>query len=508
MEIFYEKMNESLNKNSKKIFINFLQKGQSTEELTYGDLEIFSNKAANHLLSLGVKKSEPVILFMPKSIHFIIFYLALQKIGAIAVPINHQFGKTEMKYFLKDTKTNFVISGKAQATLINDISQNVKNVVLNTNQLVSENRDLINISDDGPEVDMIEDDPSLILYTSGTTGSPKGAIITQKNLINDAQNIINTWEINGLDALCHCLPLFHIHGLCFAFHTLLLAGGRITMLDEFDVDITINNLAFNKGPCVCNIFMAVPTMYIKMLERMEGKKALNFEHLRLLTSGSAPLLESDFERIQKIFGKEPVEREGMTETGMNFSNPIHGKKKPGSIGIPLPNLEVRIVNPDKGVGVEEGTIGEFWLKSPSIISAYWNKAEETKKAFHDGWFTTGDLGRCDQEGFFYLTDRLKNIIISGGENISPKEIETIINQIEEVLESSVVGIPDSKWGERVVAAVKVKKDSNISQDDVKNFCKVRLHKWKCPKEVAFVSYLPKNKMGKILKNEVRKIFQG
>jgi malonyl-CoA/methylmalonyl-CoA synthetase len=410
-----------------------------------------------------------------------------------------------MDYLLKDTKTNFVLSGKEQYPLIDEIGGDIHNIIINTNLLSTEDSIFEGFSRKRPEANIAEDDPSLILYTSGTTGKPKGAVLSQKNLIHDAENIIHIWDITGNDVLCHCLPLFHIHGLCFALHTLLLAGGRILMIDEFDAKTVIKYLANNEDPYSCTVFMAVPAMYVKMMEEMEHIQ-LNFDHLRLLTSGSAPLLTSDFERIKQNFGKEPVEREGMTETGMNFSNPLHGEKKPGSIGIPLPNLEVRIVDPDTGVDVEKGQVAEFWLKSPSIISRYWNKPEETQKTFLDEWFKTGDLGKVDKDGYYYLTDRIKNIIISGGENISPKEIESVINQIQNVQESSVVGIQDPKWGEKVVAVVKLRKGSNISEDDVKDYCKTHLHNWKCPKDVVFVSELPKNKMGKVLKHEVKKIF--
>jgi malonyl-CoA/methylmalonyl-CoA synthetase len=237
-----------------------------------------------------------------------------------------------------------------------------------------------------------------------------------------------------------------------------------------------------------------------------GDERVDFDHMRLWTSGSAPLLPQDFERIYKTFGKEPVEREGMSETGMNFSNPLRDKRKPGSIGYPLPDLAVRIVNPDTGADVEPGQTGEIWLKGPAVTPGYWRKPEETAKTFVQDWFRTGDLGRIDEDGYYYLTDRIKHIIISGGENISPKEIEVVVNQLEDVVESSVVGIPDEKWGEKVVAAVVRKPASNIKSKEIRAHCKNHLHDWKCPKEVVFVKELPRNTMGKVLKEEVKNIF--
>jgi malonyl-CoA/methylmalonyl-CoA synthetase len=237
-----------------------------------------------------------------------------------------------------------------------------------------------------------------------------------------------------------------------------------------------------------------------------GERRSDFRHMRLWASGSAPLLVRDFERIREAFGKEPVEREGMTETGMNFSNPVRGARKPGSIGIPLHDLEVRIVNPETLVDMEPGHTGEFWLKGPSISPGYWRKPEETAKAFRDGWFRTGDLGRVDEDGYYYLTDRIKHIIISGGENISPKEVEGVINRLEGVAESSVVGIPDETWGEKVVAAVVAQRGSILTEREIQAYCKEHLHNWKCPKQIVFVDELPKNRMGKILKEEVRSLF--
>ena len=242
-----------------------------------------------------------------------------------------------------------------------------------------------------------------------------------------------------------------------------------------------------------------------MMERLEGKRR-SFDHLRLLASGSAPLLPKDFERIRTVFGKEPVEREGMSETGMNFSNPFRGVRKPGSIGLPLPNVQVRIVNPETCQDLRAGEVGEIWLKGPNVSPGYWRKPKETKEAFVNGWFRTGDLGKRDEDGYYYLTDRLKHIIISGGENISPKEIESVINRHPDLSASCVVGIPDEKWGEKVVAAVVPKPGATIKPGEIIDYCKSRVSNWKCPKEVLFLDELPRNKMGKILKNEVVKRF--
>jgi len=246
-------------------------------------------------------------------------------------------------------------------------------------------------------------------------------------------------------------------------------------------------------------------MYSKLIDTLKNQ-AFCFDHMRLWTSGSAPLPAKEFQRIKQIFGKEPVEREGMSETGMNFSNPLHGVKKPGSIGITLPGLEVRTIDPETSLDVEPGQTGEFWLKSDSITPGYWKKPEETAKTFELGWFKTGDLGKKDQDGYYYLTDRLKNIIITGGENVSPNEIEAVINTLDEVTESSVVGILDKKWGEKIVAAVVKTSGSKDISSAIRDTCKEHLHNWKCPKEIIFIKKFPRNTMGKILKEELKKLF--
>jgi malonyl-CoA/methylmalonyl-CoA synthetase len=251
--------------------------------------------------------------------------------------------------------------------------------------------------------------------------------------------------------------------------------------------------------------MAVPAMYAKLVEYM-GDHSFDFSHMRLWTSGSAPLLVRDFKRIHTLFGKQPLEREGMSETGMNFSNPLHGPKKPGSIGIPLPALNVRMVDPATGIDVKPGQTGEIWLKGPAITPGYWQKPEETANAFDQGWFKTGDLGHVDDDGYYYLTDRIKHIIISGGENVSPKEIENVVNQVPGVAESSVVGVADEKWGEKVAAAVVREPGATVSAAEIHSHCKKHLHDWKCPKEIIFVEELPRNTMGKVLKEDVKKFF--
>jgi malonyl-CoA/methylmalonyl-CoA synthetase len=475
-------------------------------EISYRELNQDSNRMANTFLELGMKRGDRVILYLPKSLAFVVAHLALQKIGAIGVPLNPGFKKSEMVYLIEDTGAKLVLSGSEQEAIIREIAPQLPTLVISTERPYQEIDFFRSAPDSLPKIEIGSDDMGLIIYTSGTTGKPKGAILTQENLVHDARNVIRIWEIGESDVLCHALPLFHVHGLCFALHTALIAGSRVLMLDEFSPEKVIEVLTEKRGEYACTLFMAVPSMYGKMMDYL-GEEVMDFEHIRLWTSGSAPLLPRDFDKIERMFGKEPVEREGMSETGMNFSNPLRGVRKPGSIGLPLPGVQVRIVDLETFVDVLPGQTGEIWLKGPNVTPGYWRKPEETARAFKEGWLRTGDLGRVDEDGYYYLTDRIKHIIISGGENISPKEVETTINQYKGVVESSVVGIPDEKWGERVVAAVVAKPGFRVKPQEIQNFCKEHLHNWKCPKDIVFLKELPKNRMGKVVRGEVKKFFK-
>jgi malonyl-CoA/methylmalonyl-CoA synthetase len=487
-----------------KTAITFYRGTEAETDISYQGLDHDANRMANTFVDMGVERGDRVLLFFPKSLTFVVAHLGLQKIGAISVPLNTGFKKSEMEYFVQDAAPKLVLSAPGQEAMIRETAPKVKNVVVDTEKPYREAAFFRSASDAPPAAQIAPEHPALIIYTSGTTGKPKGAVLTQRNLAHDARNISGIWEIVDSDVLCHALPLFHVHGLCFALHTCLLAGCRVLLLDAFSPEVVIDLLAKKEEP-VCSIFMAVPSMYAKMLDFVEGKD-LAFDHVRLWTSGSAPLLPKDFGRIERAFGKEPVEREGLSETGMNFSNPVRGARKPGSIGLPLPGLEVRIVNPETLEDLPPGKTGEIWIKGPGVTPGYWQKHQETVKTFVDGWFRTGDLARVDEKGYYYLTDRLKHIIISGGENISPKEVEAVINRIHGVSEAAVVGVPDEQWGEKVVAAVVPKQGFTLTPQAISSFCREQLHGWKCPKDIRILDALPRNTMGKVLKKEVEKIF--
>lgn len=485
--------------------ILFLKKGRLESRVTYSSLKKVSDRVASGLKEMGLEKGDRVILYMPKSVEAVMIHLGVQKAGGISVVLNPGFKRDEVVYFLKDTDAKIIVVGKKEEEFIRSLDRKRRSLSVDTESPFSEEK---LFPSSPPRISPHQGnlhDPAILIYTSGTTGQPKGTILTQQNLIQDARNIIQIWEISERDVLCHALPLFHIHGLCFALHTSLIAGSKIVMLDEFSIEHVNDILSHQEGELACTMFMGVPTMYVKMMDGLE-KETRDFNHIRLLASGSAPLPPKEFKRIKKVFGKEPVEREGMSETGMNFSNPLRGKKKPGSIGLPLPCVEVRIVNPESFKDLDTGEVGEIWLRGPNVTPGYWGMPQETEAAFVNGWFRTGDLGKKDEEGYYSITDRLKHIIISGGENISPKEVESVLDRHPEISESCVVGVPDEKWGERVVAGIVLKPGVTPAIDKIKKFCKEHLLDWKCPKEVIFLKELPRNRMGKIMKEDVAKQF--
>ncbi len=496
---------DSFSESAGKRAVSFFRGTQCETELTYDQLKTDSAKLAGYLSEYGLEKGDRIAFLMEKSVFFIVAYLAVLKAGYIAVPLNPGFKTNELEYLINDSDPELIF-------VDDDKKNNIKKAGFK-NKLIEIKNDLPYSSIEffssfdsdftGPEI--LQHDPALIIYTSGTTGNPKGAVLTHSNLINDALNIIKIWQISEQDVLCHALPLFHIHGLCFALNTCFICSSFIVMLDSFNLNSLVSRLSEKDSFYQCSIFMAVPAMYTKLMDLIEDRK-IDFSHIRLLTSGSAPLPEKEFVRIKKIFGKEPVEREGMSETGMNFSNPLKGIKKPGSIGLPLPGVQVKIVNHETYEDVEEDQVGEIFLKSPSIIKEYWKKPDETRAAFHCGWFKTGDLGKRDSDGYYYLTDRLKHIIITGGENVSAKQVEDVINSIDGVKEAAVVGIPDRTWGETVAALVQKVPGSDLTDSEIKKICRQNLHTWKCPKIIGFTDQIPKNTMGKVLKDKIKLYF--
>jgi malonyl-CoA/methylmalonyl-CoA synthetase len=340
-----------------------------------------------------------------------------------------------------------------------------------------------------------KNDLAAILYTSGTTGKSKGAMLSHRNLVSNSEVLRNFWKFTENDVLLHMLPIYHTHGLFVACNLLAIVGGSMIFLEKFDAEKAL--LWMKRATSM----MGVPTFYTRLLanEKLNNESA---KHMRLFISGSAPLLSETHIEFEKRTGKKILERYGMTETNMNISNPYDGLRKAGTVGIPLPGIEIRIVN-EEGKEVEEDQIGTIELKGENIFKGYWGMEEKSKESFKDdGFFITGDLAKKDENGYFTIVGRDKDMIISGGLNVYPKEIEDVINELPNITESAVFGVQHDDFGEAVVAAVVTTDDKNDGSQ-ILDYTKDKIAKYKQPKKIIFMSNLPRNSMGKVQKNKLR-----
>ena len=342
-----------------------------------------------------------------------------------------------------------------------------------------------------------KDDLASFLYTSGTTGRSKGAMLTHGNLVSNAQSLQECWHFKSSDVLIHALPIFHIHGLFVAINITLCTGSSMLLMPRFDNEVIIS--VMHKA----TVLMGVPTFYVRLLESANLNPEV-IANMRLFVSGSAPLLAETHQQWQTITGTAILERYGMTETNMNTSNPYLGERRAGSVGMPLPGVEVRIADADTGKELPRGETGSVEIRGPNVFKGYWQMPEKTKQEFRqDGFFITGDIGIMDNENYLSIVGRSKDLIISGGYNIYPKEIEVVLDDLEGVYESAVIGAPHPDFGEGVLAIVVLALQGSINESDLKISLKQKLASYKRPKTIFFVEQLPRNTMGKVLKNELR-----
>ncbi len=341
------------------------------------------------------------------------------------------------------------------------------------------------------------DDLAAVLYTSGTTGRSKGAMLSHGNLASNAVALAQAWRFTSNDVLLHALPIFHTHGLFVATNVVLIAGASMLYLPKFDPDEIFRLL-----PCATTM-MGVPTFYVRLLDDSRLTREATAQ-MRLFVSGSAPLLPDTHREFLEMTGHSILERYGMTETGMNTSNPYEGERVPGTVGVPLPGVEVRVVNPETGETLDPEGIGMIEVRGPNVCNGYWRMPDKTKAEFRDdGFFITGDLGKIDSRGYVHIVGRGKDLIISGGFNVYPKEVESEIDALPGVVESAVIGAPHPDFGEGVMAVVVLAKGSELQEKDVVEALKSRLANYKLPKRVFFVDDLPRNTMGKVQKNLLR-----
>lgn len=473
-------------------------------DMTYGLLDQQVGRVAATLQTLGVATGDRVASQIEKSIESVYLYLACLRVGAVYVPINTANTTPEVEYFLADAAPRVAIVRPNDHMALAPIAE----ATGVTHLLTLDARGHGSLMDRVDETTTPSPTPcalpasalAAIVYTSGTTGRSKGAMLTRGNLASNSVTLAASWRFTTQDVLLHTLPLFHVHGLFAALNTVLAAGASLLLMPGFDAQTTLQQLP------QATVFMGVPTYYTRLLQLPELTRERTAT-IRLFVSGSAPLLPETHQRFAARTGHVILERYGMTETLMNASNPYEGMRLPGAVGPALPGIEIRIVRPDTDlVELAPDTVGAIEIRGPNVCSGYWRAPDKTRLEFReDGWFRTGDLGRIDPNGYLHIVGRAKDLVITGGYNVYPKEVETEIDSIAGVIESAVIGIPHPDFGEGVTAVV-VAGDAGLDENTIIEQLQKRLARYKVPKRVMIVSELPRNAMGKVQKNLLRERF--
>jgi malonyl-CoA/methylmalonyl-CoA synthetase len=469
-------------------------------QLSYGEMFARSARYAGALQALGVVPGERVAVQIEKCVDAIALYLACLRTGAVLLPLNPAYTLAEMRYFCGDAEPRLIVCAPGREEEIRSIAGDAKVETLGPEGGSLARR--ASESDHGTDIGRGPDDLAAILYTSGTTGRPKGAMISHANLASNAAALVDLWQFTADDVLIHALPIFHTHGLFVAINVTLFAGSSLIFMPKFDPAEIASALPR------ATTLMGVPTFYVRLLNE-RGVTAETTRHMRLFVSGSAPLLSETFNAWREKTGHTILERYGMTETNMNTSNPYSGERIAGTVGKPLKDITIRIVNPETGAVLPDGEIGMVEVRGPNVFGGYWRMPEKTASEFRpDGFFITGDLGIIDSHGYLQIVGRGKDLIISGGFNVYPKEVETELDGLPGVVESAVIGLPHPDLGEAVAAVIVRKPGSNIDEAAVSKALSTRLARYKQPRLTIFVDDLPRNTMGKVQKSLLRDIYKG
>lgn len=458
------------------------------EDWTHARLLAEVERAAAALAAWRVGVGDRVLVQVEKTPQAISLYLACLKCGAVYVPINTAYTKAEAGYFIADCEPALFVAG-------DHFDADVPVAVLDYHGSGSFWRG--SAAPPEPVADRSGDDLAAIIYTSGTTGRSKGAMLTHANLLSNAETLSKAWGWRDDDVLLHALPIFHVHGLFVALHCAFLSATPVILLKRFDVSALIEELSR------ATVLMGVPTFYTRLLDDASFD-APSCAHMRLFISGSAPLTERTFAAFERRTGFRILERYGMSETLMNTSNPLTGERVAGTVGFALPGVAVRIAD-DAGSERPPGEVGNIELRGPNVFKGYWRQPERTAAEFRDdGFFVTGDVGTMDGEGRLTIVGRTKDLVISGGFNVYPKEVEALLDEMPEVVESAVIGVPHPDFGEAVVAVVVAADD--VEQARADQFLRRGLARYKHPKRVIRVDELPRNAMGKVQKNVLREAY--
>jgi malonyl-CoA/methylmalonyl-CoA synthetase len=470
--------------------------------LSYADCFAIAARFAHVLAKHGVRPGDRVAVQVEKSPNALCLYLACLRTGAVYLPLNTGYTPSELAYFVGDAEPRLFVCATRN---LEKIAAAIPSLAFLTLDDDGEDGSLIREAQampvDFPDADIGPQDLASILYTSGTTGRSKGAMLAHGNLVSNAETLKSLWRYTADDVLLHALPIFHIHGLFVASNITLISGASMILLPKFDLDAIVRALPS------ATVMMGVPTFYTRLLADPRLNAGVT-RNIRLFVSGSAPLLAETHRAWQAATGHAILERYGMTETNMNTSNPYDGARVPGSVGLPLPGVELRIAGKD-GTVLPQGEIGGIEVRGPNVFKGYWRMPDKTKAEFRaDGFFITGDLGRIDEQGYVHILGRDKDLIISGGFNVYPKEIESLIDELPGVAESAVIGLPHRDFGEGVTACIVTARGASLTEKDVLAALADRLAKFKHPKRVLFVEELPRNTMGKVQKNLIRQQFSG
>lgn len=476
-----------------------------TQTVTYGQLEDAVQRTMALLHSYGIEAGDRVALQLPKCLPFLYLHLAIMRLGAISLPLNPGYPPHELHYFLEDAAVKLFIADSANRETIDPLRATLPELldIFYLNPFSKQFEALI--ADNPIASDQLPTDPAtitLMIYTSGTTGRPKGATLTHGNITANLNSLHEAWGWQEDDVILHVLPIFHVHGLIVALHGALNAGATAVLLPKFDADDVIARLTSGN----CSVFMGVPTMHRRLLDAGQGRK-VDFGRMRLMTSGSDRLPDDVFQAYQDRFGYTLLERYGMSETSMLISNPLHGERRVGSVGLPLPGVSVRIVNPDTEELLPDNEVGAVQVRGDNVCPGYWRKPEKSAEAFTpDGWLRTGDMGVRAPDGYITLKGRAKDLIITGGYNVYPPEVELVLADHPSVAACAVIGCPDRDWGETVTACVVLQPGRTITEDEIIDYCRQRLVNYKVPRHIIFVPDFPRNALGKVQKAQLRESF--
>ena len=501
---FLTTLNQNYTTYADKAAIRYLHSDGTEETVSYQQLQARVAGAMAYLRSLGVRRGDRVALQLPKCLDFIYLHLGIMQMGAVSLPLNPAYPQQELTYFLSDSETAVFFADIHAQPQIDPILPELpalQHCIYLGGEQGSGSWDRDALPADPKRQPSPLPDPNalaLMIYTSGTTGRPKGAQITVGNLTANLNSLHEAWGWRDDDVLLHVLPIFHVHGLVVALHGALNAGATAVLIEKFNAADILARLVSGEY----TVFMAVPTIHRRLYAAADGRPT-DLSHMRLMTSGSDRLPDDLFAGYQTLFNYTLLERYGMTETGMNLSNPLHGERRVGSVGLPLPGVEARIVNPEDDTQLPDGEIGEVQIRGAHVCDGYWRQPQKTAEAFTaDGWLRTGDLGLREADGYFTLKGRAKDLIITGGLNVYPPEVELVLAAHPAVAVSAVIGCLDEEWGEMITAVIV--QSSPCTTDEIIHYCRQKLAHYKAPRRVIFVDALPRNALGKVQKAQLRR----